>query len=77
MELEDINLKLSEYAFINAHHLRAPLTKIMSAIHVVEETEGRALNKDLLKVLGDSAKELDQVIYSINDILKEDKSGSN
>lgn len=72
MELEDTNLKLSEYAFINAHHLRAPLAKIMSAVHVVEETEGRALNKEMLRVLSDSAKELDQVIYSINDILKED-----
>jgi hypothetical protein len=41
---------------------------------VVEETQGQALNKEMLKVLTESAKELDQVIYSINDILKEDKA---
>ncbi len=71
-ELQDKNLKLEEYAFINAHHLRAPLAKIMSAVHVVEHMDKENLDPQILKILKDSIEELDQVIYSINDIFKED-----
>lgn len=71
-ELQDKNLKLEEYAFINAHHLRAPLAKIMSAVHVVEKMDEKSVDPEILKILKDSIEELDQVIYSINDIFRED-----
>ncbi|MDW3193151.1 MAG: two-component regulator propeller domain-containing protein [Cytophagales bacterium] len=70
-ELQDKNLKLEEYAFINAHHLRAPLAKIMSAVHVVEKMDEQNLDPEILKILKDSIEELDQVIYSINDIFRD------
>lgn len=71
-ELQDKNLKLEEYAFINAHHLRAPLAKVMSAVHVIEKMDEEVLDPEILKIMQDSLKELDQVIYSINDIFRED-----
>lgn len=71
-ELQDKNLQLEEYAFINAHHLRAPLAKIMGAIQIVEDSSDQELNKEVLNIMKDSVQELDQVIYSINDILRDD-----
>lgn len=71
-KLEDKNRQLEEYAFINAHLLRAPLAKIMSAVHVVEEDIEHHVDKDIIKILKASVDELDRVIYSINDILREE-----
>lgn len=69
-ELEKKNMLLEEYAYINAHHLRGPLTKIMSAIYVAETGEEDLLDVKVIKILKDAVKELDDVIYSINGILR-------
>lgn len=70
-ELNDKNIRLEESAYVNAHHLRAPLTKIMSAIQVAEINDKQILDKEIIKILKESTEELDKVIYSINEILKE------
>lgn len=71
-ELEDKNLRLEESAYVNAHYLRGPLSKIMSALIVAESQEDRLLDKDIIQIMKESVKELDAVIFSINDILKEE-----
>lgn len=71
IELENKNFQLEESAYLNAHHLRGPLTKIMSVLQVAETTNDQLMDKDLYKILKESVKELDAVIYSINDILQD------
>ncbi len=70
-ELNDKNLRLEEYAFINAHHLRGPLSKIMSVVYLAENDGIQLTAQETIKILRESVDELDSVIYSINDILKE------
>ncbi|MEP1032126.1 two-component regulator propeller domain-containing protein [Ekhidna sp.] len=71
-QLNDKNLKLEESAYMNAHHLRGPLTKIMSAVQIAEINNDEILDKNIIKILKKSTEELDKVIYSINDILKDE-----
>lgn len=69
-ELHDKNLRLEDYAYVNAHHLRAPLTKIMSVLHVVDAQEDKTVDQKLINILKESVAEIDEVIHSINEILK-------
>ncbi|NQZ75653.1 MAG: hypothetical protein HRT61_06010 [Ekhidna sp.] len=66
-ELNTKNKRLEEYAYINAHHLRGPATKIMSAL-AAAELDGIS-NKEMIAILNESVQELDKVIISINDTL--------
>ncbi|MEQ9404240.1 MAG: two-component regulator propeller domain-containing protein [Cyclobacteriaceae bacterium] len=70
-ELEERNKRLSEYAFINAHLLRAPLNRIQSLAILMEET--KAMEDLYLDILKESTSELDEVIFSINSTLREEK----
>ena len=70
-ELENKNLQLEESAYLNAHHLRGPLTKMMSALQVAEISDDEIMDKKLFSILKESIGELDAVIYSINDVLSE------
>ncbi len=70
-ELNDKNLKLEETAYVNAHYLRGPLTKIMSALQIAENDQGDVLDTNIIKILKESTEELDNVIHSINEILRE------
>lgn len=71
-ELNDKNLRLEESAFMNAHHLRGPLTKIMSALQIAELEGDDLINKEIYNILKEAVSELDAVIFSINDILSKD-----
>ncbi len=72
-QLNDKNLRLEEYAYVNAHYLRGPLTKIMSVLQILDSTDSKVPDMRFMEILKDSVKELDEVIYSINDILKEQR----
>ncbi len=74
IELQDKNQRLEESAFVNAHHLRGPLTKMMSALHLLDITDEIKVDDATIQILKESVKELDEVIYSINDILKENEA---
>lgn len=71
--LEDQNKRISEYAFINAHKLRAPLASILGIINLMNHeasTEAQlTLNKHLLK----SADALDEIVRSINQMLERER----
>jgi ligand-binding sensor domain-containing protein len=70
--LEDQNRRLSRYAFINAHKLRAPLASILGIINLLtldDNEQDRAL---LLKNLKKSSVDLDRIVKSINKMLEEE-----
>jgi|GEM_PF-1908628 GAF domain-containing protein len=61
------NQKLSEYAFINSHLLRGPLSRLLGLINLIERSEQQ--DKDLIQHLKTSGTELDQVVHKINDAI--------
>lgn len=71
-ELEDRNAKLKEYAFINAHLLRAPLCRIKGLTYLVERGKNGSDDK-LIDLLKASTDELEEIIHKITTILAEDK----
>lgn len=67
-ELEEQNRKLSEYAFINSHLLRGPLSRILGLIHLMEKD--RVMPEDqIIEHLRRSGHELDDVVKKITDAL--------
>jgi GAF domain-containing protein len=68
-ELEQQNEKLAEYAFINSHILRAPLSRVLGLIHLMEMTDKR--DPQLIDYLKKSGEELDEVVKKINATLAE------
>ncbi|MCI0750428.1 MAG: hypothetical protein L0Y35_01190, partial [Flammeovirgaceae bacterium] len=72
--LETQNKQLSDYAFINAHKLRAPIASILGLIDLLSKTEpGSADYFKLLDHLTNAATNLDQVVRSINQMLEKDE----
>jgi signal transduction histidine kinase len=67
-QIEDTNKALSEYAFINAHMLRAPLSRIIGLSDLMErDAVGVSNNKALeIKTLAGS---MDKVVRKITDAL--------
>jgi PAS domain S-box-containing protein len=69
-QLEKQNKQLTEYAFINAHLLRAPVCNILGLVDLLK---GHTLDDDQLEVmnyLDNSAKELDEMVMKINRSIK-------
>ena len=63
-ELENQNNKLTEYAFINSHVLRSPVSKIMGLINLME-VDKAADQKEMMDYLKKSCTELDTVVKKI------------
>lgn len=64
-DLESKNKQLTDYAYLNAHHLRAPLARIMGVCNLVEiETEPEQIKK-MAPMISQAAHELDDVIHEI------------
>lgn len=74
MELKMQNKKLEEYAFLNAHKLRAPVANILGLINVLELKHLEDERSQLLDHLKKSSWELDQVIRSIGKTIREGAS---
>jgi ligand-binding sensor domain-containing protein len=68
--LEQQNLKLSEYAFINAHEIRGPLASILGLIHLFELTNDPKEQNELLTHLKKSSVELDKIVRATNRMLE-------
>ncbi len=66
-ELEDRNKRLSSYAYMNAHLLRAPLVRIMSLIEVIKNDQETSVKPEHMNIIDKSVHELDEVIHSINE----------
>ncbi|MEP2277645.1 MAG: hypothetical protein ABJH98_19460 [Reichenbachiella sp.] len=72
-ELQINNDKLTEYAFINSHVLRAPLARMLGLAAVVSKEVKVEKHQQLMGQLLSSAEELDKVVSNINNTLEEQK----
>jgi GAF domain-containing protein len=73
-KLEWQNQQLAEYTFINAHHLRGPLCRIIGLVNLMEIPEYHHETSDFIAKIRVATEELDSVIRTINQRLEE---GSN
>jgi len=64
-EIEHKHEELSEYAFINAHMLRAPLCRVVGLANLIE-MENRNHARDM-KTIREISAEIDSIICKIND----------
>lgn len=75
LELVDYNQQLEQFNFITAHNLRAPIANILGLSHIILEDFKL---EDHIKLFVDkialSARQLDQVIIDLNEILEIKKS---
>ncbi len=72
-ELENQNKQLAEYAFINSHLLRGPLSRLMGLINLIELAKIEESDKELVSHLKGSAHELDEVVRKISQAIAEGK----
>lgn len=63
--IEDHNKRLRDIAWIQSHHVRAPLARIMSLIYLLKTTKERAEHEELISYLETSADELNTVITKV------------
>lgn len=68
--LEKKNKALEEYAFINAHKLRAPLASILGLINLMNNTDHNEESKKVMDHLQLSAVKLDEVVNSITQAIE-------
>lgn len=66
---EQLNL-FHEYAFINAHEVRAPLARILGLVNLLELDGEKNAKASLLDKLKEAAIELDSVVRSMNRLLE-------
>ena len=74
--LEERNTQLTEYAFINSHLLRAPLSQIQGLSFLLKKEEENIQDKNLVAALTKSADDLDAIIRKINDLLNQGRDFS-
>lgn len=67
-QIEDTNKALSEYAFINAHMLRAPLSRIIGLSDLMERDALNGSKKKILEIK-ELAGSMDNVVRKITDAL--------
>lgn len=70
-ELSIKNHQLSEYAFINAHKLRAPVARIMGLLHVYQMKNSEVSAETLMNLLANETQSLDGIIRSITEAIEE------
>lgn len=70
-ELETQNEQLAEYAYINSHLLRGPLSRILGLINLIDysEKKSQAKEKELIDHLKQSGAELDDIVRKINEAI--------
>ncbi|GHN01188.1 hypothetical protein WSM22_26770 [Cytophagales bacterium WSM2-2] len=69
-ELEQKNKALEEYAFINAHELRAPVASILGLINLMQKLDLKGEEKVYVEHLKESARKLDSVVSSITEAIE-------
>ncbi|HEY9048743.1 MAG TPA: tetratricopeptide repeat protein [Ohtaekwangia sp.] len=69
-QLKMQNQRLSEYAFINSHLLRGPLSRILGLINLIEHDK-TVKEAQIIDLLRRSGNELDDVVKKITDALNE------
>ena len=76
-ELTMKNRVLSQYAFDNAHKLRAPLARILGLAQLFNYQIEVKEESNVLKMIEESAEELDRIVININKNLEDQNKSSN
>lgn len=71
-ELVVKNKKLSDYAFLNAHNLRAPVANIKGLIQLMNLDLTPEEKEDYIQKIKEQVEDVDAVLYDINQRLKKD-----
>jgi len=71
--LEQKNKQLAEYAFINAHLLRAPVSSILGLINLLEYEKLSEEEKEIYHYLKKSINQLDKIVFKINSAIQQNK----
>lgn len=69
-ELKSQNDQLGEYAFMNAHLLRQPLSQIMGLIPLIQQADDSLEREEYIRLLLMSAQKLDRVVHAIRDVVE-------
>lgn len=69
--LKEQNQRFKEYAFVNSHLLRGPLSRILGLAEVVRLEHDFQEIKKMAILINYSAGELDEIVHKINKILEE------
>lgn len=72
--LNQQNVKLTEYAFVNAHLLRGPLSRILGLVELIRMTKELDELMTYVDLLDQSTRELDKVVHKITDILHDGRT---
>ena len=67
-QVEARNKMLAEYAFVNAHVLRGPLSRVLGLLNLMQIEQG-TYSQQKVKEVQLAAKEMDLIIRKINDVL--------
>ncbi len=70
-QLEKKNKALEEYAFINAHKLRAPVASILGLMNIFRTINLDEDGKYIASHLEDSTKKLDEIVSSITKAIEQ------
>ncbi len=70
-ELSMKNEQLSEYAFINAHKLRAPLARILGLQQIYRMKDSELSTEALMDLLAQESQGLDAIVHSITEAIEE------
>lgn len=71
-DIEQRNIQLSEYAFINSHLLRAPVARIIGLLNLFSKTKSESKRDEIMEHLKQSGSDLDDVVSKINLALDEE-----
>ncbi len=78
-EIQQKNKVLAEYAFINAHKLRAPVARLLGLAQLFEHSSSPEEKEELMRRVHSEVQELDQIIFAIRDAIMKgeilDRSG--
>lgn len=66
------NEKLNKYAYINAHEVRAPLASILGLISIIDKSQFKKENHEIIEKLKEAGEKLDEKIKYQNKVLEED-----
>jgi len=70
-ELYSKNRQLEEYAFINAHKLRAPVARLLGLTHLANHIEDQKELKSFFVKIKEESEDLDGVVKSITEAIDE------
>ena len=70
-EVVEKNKMLEEYAFINAHKLRAPVARLLGIMQIIELSKDTTEIEFYLQLCNQEIKDLDRIVWAIKEAIEE------